>query len=365
MRRKTYAKGFTLVELALSMVFVGILSLAIALIISDTIGSYRRGLTLNEINTTGMDIVDDIRTAVQNASGQAVTRDCYRYYGTQGGINSAYDSDGKIREDSNLDKCLDDNAYSFVYLEKKSNVKITGDDGQRKTLTNIPIYGAFCTGEYSYIWNSGYFELDDAEFWEKERKEWAKLLFSYGGETYIYYKTAKDSSVGYVSINNYDGVSDGDRPFRLLKVNDSYRAVCANLTRTATSNGSGYTHTDGYEERNGLVPSVYGNGTTFNGIFTMVGYQSYLYEEELPVDVILTDKTNDLAIYNLYVPRPAISTTQKNMFYSVSFILGTIGGGIDVTANGKSCAAPNDYNIENFDYCSINKFNFAVQVGGE
>ena len=41
-------------------------------------------------------------------------------------------------------------------------------------------------------------------------------------------------------------------------------------------------------------------------------------------------------------------------------------GGINVTAAGNFCAAPNDYgNDQNFDYCSINKFNFAARATGK
>ena len=65
---KTVKTGFTMIELSLSLVFVGILSIMMVLIISDTVASYRRGVTLNRINTVGMDLVDDMRSAVQNSS---------------------------------------------------------------------------------------------------------------------------------------------------------------------------------------------------------------------------------------------------------------------------------------------------------
>ena len=77
------------------------------------------------------------------------------------------------------------------------------------------------------------------------------------------------------------------------------------------------------------------------------------------------EKNGGLAIYDLYVSTPAESVAKNNLFYSVSFILGTIQGGINITKSGNFCATPDDYGIENFDYCAINKFNFAAQaVGG-
>ena len=78
--KKTFREGFTLIELSLSMVFVGILSVAVVLIISDTVASYRRGLTLAQVNTAGLDIVDDMRLAVSNSSAKAVTTECTRLY---------------------------------------------------------------------------------------------------------------------------------------------------------------------------------------------------------------------------------------------------------------------------------------------
>ena len=60
-------EGFTLIELSLSIAFISVLSLAVALIITNSISAYHRGLVLNQINTTGMELVDDMRAAVQNA----------------------------------------------------------------------------------------------------------------------------------------------------------------------------------------------------------------------------------------------------------------------------------------------------------
>ena len=61
-------RGFTIIELSLSIAFIAILSITMVLIITNTISTYRRGLMLNQINTTGMDLVDDLRAAVQNSS---------------------------------------------------------------------------------------------------------------------------------------------------------------------------------------------------------------------------------------------------------------------------------------------------------
>ena len=73
---RSLKKGFTLVELSLSLAFIGILSITIVLIINNAITTYRRGLTLNQINTVGMDLVDDMRATIQNSPANSMKEKC-------------------------------------------------------------------------------------------------------------------------------------------------------------------------------------------------------------------------------------------------------------------------------------------------
>ena len=134
-------KGFTLVELSLSVGFIALLSLTITLIINDTVATYRRGLTLNDLTTVGMDLVDDMRSALQNSPARAANFECAALY--EGSIDIP---------ESNAGKCYADQAENLVFLQKKGPVEV--EDGQ---VTDLPLYGVVCTGEYTYIWNSGYF----------------------------------------------------------------------------------------------------------------------------------------------------------------------------------------------------------------
>ncbi len=220
LRRTT---GFTLVELSLSLAFIGILSLTTVLIINNTVLAYRRGLTLNQINTVGMELVDDIRTTVQNSPAQ---------------------------------KCSDDPTDSAcLYFIKK--------DGEQ------PSFGGFCSGRYSYVWQSGY---------------------------------------------------NASSPFRLLKIEDYGRQICADYS---------------------------------SGSLDISGLSG---EELIPTN-------SGLALYNLTVSAPALSNADNSAYYSISFILGTTSGGPSVLATGDYCKPPEDAN-SSFNYCAINKFNFAAQAGG-
>ena len=312
---KTVKTGFTMIELSLSLVFVGILSIMLVLIISDTVASYRRGVTLNRINTVGMDLVDDMRSAVQNSSAGSLNEECVRRYST-------------LDDTAAKNKCSDDNGYSFVAMVRKGS--LTLKDGTQ--LANIPLYGAFCTGDYSYIWNSGYYDpLTGAKDISASS---ATFKYSYTEDNTTKQKTISDL-------------------FRILKIKDESRAVCTSRAIGRNNNGRP-TYMKGDE--------VWGESISDAATFDISG--STPLDEE-PVDLVMIDSDNDLAVYDLSVARPAESATRENLFYSASFILGTIEGGVNITSNGKSCAVPTDYENELFDYCAINNFNFAVQANGE
>ena len=284
-------KGFTLVELSLSIAFISILSITVALIINDAISTYRRGLTLNQVNTVGMDLVDDIRAVVQNSPSKAVVGECLDYYSGSGNSNAKSNCEG-------------DGAQKFVMFSHEADL---GD------MQNVPMYGAFCTGAYSYIWNSGYFDSGEYNMSGVNR---ATLKYK-----------------------NKDGNDVSIADFRLLKVKDQQRAVCK------VAIGTDYEQVD-INANGGVIDiSSYGN----------VG--------EDPEVILVNDSANPLALYDLEVAAPAANSLGNSLFYPISFILGTVQGGINIMSNGNFCKTPTDYD-SNFDYCAINKFNFAAQATG-
>jgi len=242
-------QGFTLIELSLSLVFIGVLSITAVLIINNTVLAYRRGLTLKEVNDTGMELVRNMRAAIQGSS------------------YAIYDDEGR----SNW-------TTSFRH---ESDVEING------VTQSVPLYGGFCTGKYSYIWKSGYLSNDN----------------------------------NTVKIN-------GNKEFRLVRIKDS-------------KDKPNKTACDQYAASDGAQAEFSSDDE---------------YDELLP-------EGSNLAIYDLYVPTPAVGGAAMTAYYTVSFILGTIGGGINIMAQGDYCAPPEGSN-SNFNYCAINKFNFAAQAGG-
>ena len=352
---KRMKAGFTLVELSLSIAFIAILSIAVTLIITNSIASYHRGLTLNSINTTGMDLVDDMRAAVQNAPAHPPISDCASIYAshTSSVVNGIQvSSDNKVLAD-----CEADLGHNFVSVVRNANVRIGSKDN------NIPVFGAFCTGTYSYIWNSGYFFTDNTESHVIDGNGGgelpsAKFLYRYSasGETPV----VKE-------------VSD----FKLLKVHDENRSVCVSALVIDSDNR----YRENYNitvDNNYPVDNSYpiNDGTS---VFRMTNEIFPVLDED-PIDIMASNMkidgnlvdvesegtSNNLAIYDLYAATPASNSAMNSLFYYSSFILATIQGGINISASGNYCATPEgfDSDIENFDYCAINKFNFAAQANG-
>lgn len=334
MRNKVFRSGFTMVELSLSIAFIAILSIAVVLMITNSISSYHRGLTLTQIETTGTDIVHDIRTAIQRAQARSITSSCTDYY---------------VKKEIQ-DECKEDGALNFVSVTRYGGVQIKKGNGAANFVVgdnDVPVFGAFCTGSYSYIWNTGYFFNSD--------------LYSVNGDG-VSMATLKYKK----SCDNNDGDSDDSCPtietaenFRLLKVEDPSRSVCISSVR-----GS-YVKSEEDEEKARYRITKYGAESINNngGEFDITTYD--VVNEE-PVD-LLAGEGIGLAVYDLTSTAPAEGSNTKNLFYAVSFILGSVQGGINIRATGDFCATPEGFNSEvaNFDYCAINKFNFAAQaVGG-
>lgn len=303
-----------MIELALSMIFIGILSITVVLLIQNLTASYRRGLILNQINTVGMDLVDDFRISVQNATSDPVTRMCEIYY--------EYGS-------TNREKCVKDHAESFVSVTKMANVSING-----ASLGQMPVYGAFCTGTYTYVWNTGYFESTDVD------------TRTVSG--------ASPVTVG-TQVSSTGGVTEKYKDFRLLKVYDDERSICVNAMKAQDTSVGGNNYVSINE------PGKYINSR----VPTQFVLDAAMVDEngDDAVELLKRNDASDLVIYDLYVAKPALSSTRQNLFYAAQFILGTRRGGINVTKAGNSCKPPSD-DYSELEYCAINKFNFAVMAGG-
>ena len=104
-------RGFTLIELMLSMTFVAVLLLTIAMTVVQMGTIYNRGMTIKEVNQSARDVADDLRRSVQATGVFAV------------------DPSGADTTD-------------LVRLKRS----VAG--------VNVPVTGRLCLGNYSYLWNT-------------------------------------------------------------------------------------------------------------------------------------------------------------------------------------------------------------------
>lgn len=303
--------GFTLIELSFSLAFISLLSLAVVMVVMNAVSAYHKSITLNMLDTVGMNLVDDMRASVQASSARRIERQC----------DSLYKDSGVV------EKCEEDNGKSLVSVVKKATVEFNGEN-----LGEVPVYGAFCTGSHSYIWNSGYFDNG------------AKISNNIERATLKY--------------NNVSGTQTWGKPIRLLKVDDKQRAVCIAAIRMDSS-GKVSDKYDADEINGGK--SVF--DISLSGLLSSTDSKITLREE--PVE-LLADESGGLALYDLTTSFAEQTDAVKNIYYYTSFILGTVAGGVNVSSVGNSCVAPeeHDKSVENFDYCAINKFNFAAMATG-
>lgn len=120
-------KGFTLIELSLSIAFISILLIGIASIVIHMTSIYQKGLTLRAINEVGQQIMEDMTRAVNGASYIVDV--------------SKADEDGNGYIDDRESK----EAVKTYFFEAVKN-DATHKDVQR--------YGALCISNYTYVWNT-------------------------------------------------------------------------------------------------------------------------------------------------------------------------------------------------------------------
>ena len=142
--------------------------------------------------------------------------------------------------------------------------------------------------------------------------------------------------------------------FRLLKIKDEKRSVCKYAI--------GKNDKESYK-RDGIIDM------TDVSDMADVPYGDALFDDDVifngeAMELLSADEQSaGLALYDLYSSAPATNTLGTVSLYSVSFVLGTVQGGANIRAAGDFCKAPAEAD-GNFDYCAINKFNFAAQANG-
>lgn len=291
---KSSKTGFTILETALAMAFISFLMLAIGFAVVQISNVYQKGITIKVVNNNGRELIDELSRSI---------------------LASKYDK--------TADK--DDSNFKYTYFQKTGKVLVGGDDEKE-----VPLYGAFCLGNYSYIWNTGYaLNLEDK---------------SSGGSAPSPEDPANSSAIEYNPDKAYIVLGEGDEEkpfvpklnFRLARVADTGREACK-----------------GYAEK---IADI-NNNDPLNKITIQKASENNYVE-------IISPSENDLVLYDFTVFEPFYHAGTGHALYSSSFILGTMGGGVDITIPGNFCTEKPEGLRTDFNYCSINKFNFAARATG-
>ena len=294
MKKNNIKKGFTLVELSLAIVFISVLLLTIGWLTIHITSVYEKGLAMKAVNSSAKEIIDDVSRSIAASPARTISNLCADVYNPT------------IRQEA-YNHCIDDQARKLSYQQRYANVEIAGETKQ------VPVNGVFCTGRYSYIWNTAYV-LNDMD----------------------YKTTAKRA--------NFNGSND---TFRFLKVSDFSRDLCKqHMSPDAYLYDDGYS----YNHSTDVVVDKVGNTSTI-GLNTAVD--------------LLDSSENDIAIYDFTIFAPSVHYLTTTGFYSGTFILATLRGGIDINTTGDFCSDPPDNLNTDFAYCAINKFNFSMRAAGE
>ncbi|MBQ3441403.1 prepilin-type N-terminal cleavage/methylation domain-containing protein [Candidatus Saccharibacteria bacterium] len=271
--------GFTILELALAMAFISFLLLAIGIVTIQVSRIYQKGITIKLVNSNGRELVDEFSRTI---------------------LASRYS------------KLEDSNGTHFEYTYTgQAYGQVDGSD------KDVPFFGAFCTGGYSYIWNTGYtIKLPDTDEGNSHK---ARLI--------------KDDDTELYAPGS----------FRLLRINDASHEVCINYAKDNKLNDRDNSN-DEHEN-------------TFR----------VAEDPTNPVELLATtenDADSGLVLYDLSFYEPAFDPGTGDALFSASFILGTTSGKVDITTAGDYCKNSEDIFSADSTYCSINKFNFAARATG-
>lgn len=298
---KRRQKGFTLIELMISVGFIGFLLITIAMTIIQIMGLYNKGLTLKEVDSVSRVVVRDMQQGISGASMFALQ----------------YDDEDTPEKDTKT-------ARTLAEADKNGVDYYTNDAG-----------GRLCTGVYSYIWNTGQ-ALGSGD----------ALL---GGSVPLTYKDPSNTSgtlETYPVQFTQEQAPNGDiidKPVRFIKKADPAKALC--------------------KLKEGETPSTVasdkkiGPTSDFDNVFGQGDNNLMLYKFGISVPnafgTTASDEGNEVS---------AISTFY-NISLVIGTQMGDENKAGLVTTNNATCKSPDEAELNNSEYCAVNNIDFVARTG--
>lgn len=295
-------KGFTIIEVTLSMAFIGMLVIAIAMILVNILSLYQKGAVVKSVNSVGRGLISELTSAINAAPS----------------IDSTSLCNTLVSGTANIEECLAEGANSFIYQSHTGYKQ--NDNGVSQP---VQYYGVLCTGKYTYMWN-----------------------------TYQAIDSGKTLKLRYNASSSRTNLSKSDN-FKIIRFEDRNYRACSSIATSAQSKRN--------FENDGIVD-----------VRTLPNGASYYVKE--PVDGFLDNTDVDLYLYELTMFPISQDVVTLRAFFSGTFILATDRGDVNILRTGNYCnpnTVPGTDNAgstldlgSEFNYCAINKFNFAARTAG-
>ena len=298
-------KGFTMVELSITLAFIGVLLITIAIITTNIVSIYQKGTTIKAVNSVGRGLIDELTSAINSAPSVDTTSLC----------NSL--------APNNIDACVKDHAFSYIFHASQNE-----ETGEQYN-------GIFCTGYYSYIWNTYYSAT-------AEQSHSLKLRY----------------------LNTDVDVVTTDAP-RLMRIEDRNYRVCSAVMDSSGNYKSNFTSNMTID----ITTLAHSTSDT-----------PLPNPTKTPTEGILNEFDLDLMLYEFTVFPISQDSVTLRTYMSGTFILATLRGDIDIMRSGDYCSLGTQFEDKNgnmvgdtsslnnlgseFNYCAINKFNFAARTAG-
>lgn len=336
--------GFTMVELSLTLAFIGVLLITIAVITTNIVTIYQKGMALKAVNSVGRGLIDEFISSINSAPSVDTTSMCRSLL-----------SDGAT--DDVLRACIANHANNFIYQSAYQ----TEDEGGRQ------LNGVFCTGSYSYFWNTYYGIEDGRTIGITYRDRSGKIENlpedkDEAGNSKAELKDSEQVRLARIKDPNYRLCS--------ASVNEStYEAYPDGTDKGGSYPGSNETKTANYID----MTNLYTNPTNASD------YIPYL--TEAPTQGMLNSFDLDLTLYELTIFPLSQDSVTLRTYMAGTFILSTLRGNVDIVRSGEYCQ-PNQVGVDKegnpvegdtsslnnlgseFNYCAVNKFNFAARTAG-
>lgn len=300
--------GFTMVELSITLAFIAALLITIAIITNNIVTIYQKGMTIKAVNSVGRGLVDELTAAINTAPSVDTTSLCNSLVAVEGGNTD------------NLNKCIKDHAFEYIF-----HASTNPNTGEQYN-------GVFCTGYYSYIWNT-------------------------------YYSTPSTSlKLKYLPVGS-DVAVTVDVP-RLMRVEDRNYRVCSSVV-----------------DKN--YNSTFSANATID--ITQLAHSTAAHPlpnyTKPPVEGMLNEFDLDLTLYEFTVFPISQDSVTLRTYMAGTFILATLRGNVDIMRTGDYCSLGTQLDTDDdgnpvgdtasigdmgseFNYCAINKFNFAARTAG-